>query len=69
MDFFKQIFNGTFFAPEKPDALTMTPLIAVLNSGVEPSGIGSPVRKQDNKQRGPIILQSQKYIFFDQVKF
>lgn len=47
---------NTFFAPEQPEAHTMIPLMAVLKTGVVPSGIASPVRKQDNKQRGPIIL-------------
>jgi hypothetical protein len=34
----------------KPEAVTIVPLIAVLYTGVDPSGIDSPVKKQDNKQ-------------------
>lgn len=46
----------TLMVPENPDALTIQSLIAVLKTGLDPSGIGSPLKKHDSKQRGPIIL-------------
>lgn len=46
----------TFKAPENPEAVTIKSLIAVLNTGVDPSGIDCPVKKHDNKHLGPIIL-------------
>lgn len=55
------IRNHTFVTPPNPEAETIKPLIAVLNTGAVPSGIGSPLMKQDNKQRGPTILHKEEY--------
>lgn len=53
----------TFFCFVKPLAVTTRPLMATVNTGSGPDGIGTPSVRQHDKHRGPTILQKQKKTF------
>lgn len=46
----------TFSSGDNPEAHIQRPLITVVNTGLVPSGIDSPLMKQSNKHFGPTML-------------